>query len=396
MSEQFLHGVEVVNIDNGARPIQMVKSSVIGLVGTAPNADTEAFPLNTPVLITGNRKVAAKLGTEGTLPSAIDGVFDQAGAMVVVVRVEQAMTTDSEPVMDKAATQSNIIGGIDDTTGEWTGLSCLIASESIVHVQPRIIIAPEFSDIEAVATEMIIVADRLKGIAIVDCPQTLKVTEAIEYSKSFGDKRCYCVYPQVKVWDTVTSSEVIKPASSRVAGLIAKNDNERGFWWSPSNQTINGIIGTATPIDFKLGDSNCYANLLNENNIATIIQQDGYRLWGNRTTSADMKWTFINVVRTADLINDSLQRAHLWAVDRNITKTYIEDVVAGVNAYLRHLKSIKAILGGECWADSELNTPTELQAGKVYFDFDFTAPAPAEHITFRSHLVNDYYETIFS
>lgn len=33
--------------------------------------------------------------------------------------------------------------------------------------------------------------------------------------------------------------------------------------------------------------------------------------------------------RTADLINDSLLRAHLWAVDRNITKTYIDDVIEG-------------------------------------------------------------------
>ncbi|UDQ97814.1 phage tail sheath C-terminal domain-containing protein [Lentisphaerota bacterium WC36G] len=395
MAEQFLHGVEVVNIDDGTRPIQTVKSSVIGVVGTAPNADTEAFPLNTPVLIAGNLKQAAKLGATGTLPDAINGIFDQVGAMVVVVRVAEAMTEDAEPAIDTAKTQSNIIGGIDETTGEFTGLQCLIAAESVIAVQPRIIIAPEYSNIEAVVTEMINVATRLKGVAVVDCPQSLKPQDAITYRKLFGDKRCYCVFPHVKVWDTVNSCEAIKPASSRVAGLIAKIDNELGFWHSPSNKTINGIIGTETPIDFKLGDSNCYANLLNENFVTTIIQQDGYRLWGNRTCSNDMKWTFINVVRTADLINDSLQREHLWAVDRNITKTYVEDVTAGVNNYLRHLTTIGAILGGECWADEELNTPSELQAGKVYFDFDFTPPTPAEHITFRSHLVNDYFKNIF-
>ena len=32
--------------------------------------------------------------------------------------------------------------------------------------------------------------------------------------------------------------------------------------------------------------------------------------------------------------------------------------------------------------------------GRVYFDFDFTAPYPAEHIVFRSHLVGDYLEEI--
>ena len=41
MSEQFLHGVEVVELDYGARPISTVRSSVIGLIGTAPGAQPQ-------------------------------------------------------------------------------------------------------------------------------------------------------------------------------------------------------------------------------------------------------------------------------------------------------------------------------------------------------------------
>ncbi len=33
MSENFLHGVEVLEIDTGPRPISTVRSSVIGIVG---------------------------------------------------------------------------------------------------------------------------------------------------------------------------------------------------------------------------------------------------------------------------------------------------------------------------------------------------------------------------
>ena len=94
------------------------------------------------------------------------------------------------------------------------------------------------------------------------------------------------------------------------------------------------------------------------------------------------------------MINDSLLKAHLWAVDQNITKTYIEDVSEGVNNYLRHLQAIGAIIGGKCWADPELNTPDQITQGKVYFDFDFTPPYPAEHITFRSRMVDDYLEEL--
>jgi hypothetical protein len=397
MSEQFLHGVEVIEMQGGVRPIQTVKSSVIGLVGTAPDADATAFPLNTPVLIAGSRLEAAKLGDSGTLPSAIDGIFDQAGAMVVVIRVDENV--------DHATTVSHVIGGVDSATGQQMGLQALLAAESTLGVTPRILIAPGFTGFVTrdvndaitgapVTSEMVGIAERLRAVIIADGPNTNDI-DAIAYRDLFGSERVYVVDPWVKVWDTEANAEAIQAPSARVAGLIAKSDNERGFWWSPSNLNINGIIGVTRAIDFTLGDANARANYLNENEVATIIRKDGYRLWGNRTCAADPKWMFLSVRRTADMINDSLLRAHMWAVDRNISKTYVQDVTDGVNAYLRHLTAIGAILGGKCWADPELNTPTQVMQGKVYFDFDFTPPYPAEHITFRSHMINDYIEEVF-
>ncbi|NKD78170.1 phage tail protein, partial [Haematospirillum sp. H1815] len=44
MTETFLHGVEVLEIDAGPRPVRTVRSSVIGVVGTAPGADADRFP----------------------------------------------------------------------------------------------------------------------------------------------------------------------------------------------------------------------------------------------------------------------------------------------------------------------------------------------------------------
>lgn len=402
MAETFLHGVEVLEIDAGPRPIQTVRSSVIGIIGTAPNADTTVFPLNTPVLIAGSRREAAKLDTVGTglgtLPSAMDSIFDQAGAVIVVVRVAEE---PSEP-----DTIANIIGGVNATSGDYEGVQAFLGAESKLGVVPRILLAPGFTHqrpenpempgeylANPVVAEMIGVAERLRAVIIADGPNT--TDEAVQaYAGDFGSARVYVVDPGVLKTDS-DGNVVSKPASPCVAGLIAKSDNDRGFWWSPSNQNINGIIGTVRPVDFALGDANARANLLNEAGIATIIRQDGYRLWGNRTLASDPKWMFLSVRRTADIINDSLLRAHLWAVDRNITKTYMQDVVEGVNAYLRHLVSIGAIIGGKCWADPELNTPDQIAQGKVYFDFDFTPPFPAEHITFRSQMVNDYLTEIF-
>lgn len=388
MPEQFLHGVEVVEIDSGPRPIRTVRSSVIGLIGTALDADEEQFPFHTPILIAGKRSEAAGLGRFGSLPAAIDDIFDQTGALIVIVRVPES-GDDEGYGPEFLSLPQQMLGGVDPETGQYLGIQAFLAAESEVHVTPRILIAPEYSHHPAVANELLSVAERLRAVVIADGPN-YNDQEAIDYRQMFGSSRLYMVDPWVRVWDAEDNVEVVRPASARIAGLIAKSDAERGFWWSPSNREIRGLMGTARSVDFALGDTNARANFLNENEVATIIQKEGFRLWGNRSCSADPKWAFLSVRRTADMINESLLRAHMWAVDRNITKTYIEDVLEGVNAYLRHLRTVGAIINGQAWADPELNTPDQISQGKVYIDFDFTPPYPAEHITFRSHLVNDY------
>lgn len=470
----FLHGIEVVELSGGPRPIETSKSAVIGLVGTAPQG-----PVNVPTLIAGSRKEAVAIFGEqdgvSTIPDALDAIFDQIGAAVVVINVlsqteaaekdytfaadEDALTLDhtraissTVVVKDSAGTTtytadvdytvykgvvtkvagggldgvttikvsykytdpstltlSAVSGGVDAVTGDYTGVQALLAAESVVHLPPRLLIAPGFTCKESdtstptapafepgeknVVSDLLTVAERLRAVVIADGPNS-NDSAAKAYRNQFDSPRLFMVDPYVKVFSPVTNEETTQPASARVAGIIAKSDNKRGFWYSPSNRPVSGITGTARAIDFTMGDNNARANLLNENHVCTIIHQDGYRLWGNRTCCSDKKWMFLSVRRTADMINDALMRNHLWAVDENITASYLESVTRGVNNFLRHLKSIGAIIGGECWADPEINTPDQIQLGRVTFDFDFTPPYPAERLTFRSRLVNNYLKEI--
>lgn len=403
MSETFLHGVEVVNIDGGIRPIRTASTSVIGIVGTAPRADAAKFPLNTPVLVNGRAaaadllKAASGAEGDGTLPDAIDSIFDQASAVVVVVRVE-AEATEQE-------TLANVVGGTDAGTGQLLGAHAFLSAESVTGAKPRILIAPGFTHqrpddlvnvgqklANPIVAELTGIAEKLRATIIADGPNTTNAA-AIDAAGDHGSKRVFLVDPRVKKINAA-GAIVDAFASACVAGLIARSDNDRGYWASPSNQEIFGIVGTSRPIDFALGDATSSANLLNEANVATIVRQNGFRLWGNRTLSADAKWSFLAVVRTSDIIADSLQAAHLWAVDRGITKNYVVDVREGVNAFLRDLKAKGAILGGVCWLDPELNTAANIAAGRVYWDFDFTPTYPAERLTFRSHLVDNYVSEI--
>lgn len=384
----LVHGVEVIDIDEGTRPISTVRTSVIGLVGTAPNANAADLPLNTPVLLAGSPRTALNLvrggnaeADGGTLGEALTAIYAVTNPVIVIVRIE-------DPGAGVLAT------ALAGNALERTGVYALLNAESNTGIKPRILIAPcpdGFNygvggaiDGAPCAAALAVVAERLKAVCVIDGPD-MDSADANEAVQVIGSKRAFLVDPWVEYNDTYQAN------SPFVAALISKTDNEEGFWVSPSNHVIPGITGLSRPIDFALGDPACEADILNGFHVATIIRQGGYRLWGNRTCETeDPKWRYLSVVRTADMINESILASHLWAVDRGVTATYLESVVDGVKAYLRAKKAEGAILGGNCWADPELNTPESVQNGQVYFDFDFTPPYPAEKVTFRSHLVNDY------
>lgn len=389
-TEQFLHGIEVIQLNDGIRPIETVRSSVIGVIGTAPNADESIFPLNTPVLILGNRTKAATLGTSGTLPLAMDDIFDQVGAAVIVVRVAQGATF--------AETKANIIGSVDVATGQRLGNFALLNAKSKVGAAPKILIAPGFTHDKAVVDDLTAVANKLRAMIIADGPSTTD-DAAIAYRGQFGSKRVVIYDPAIYAFDTVSATDVMRPVSARAAGAWARSDAERGFWFSPSNFEIYGVTGLGREIDYQRGERECSANFLNEENVNTIINDQGYRLWGNHSCSSDPMWKSFKRTRVSDMINESVQMAHQWAVDANVTKNFVGEVVEGVNLYLRYLGSpaVGAIMpGAKCWADKYLNTYDQLATGNVRFDFDWCEPATAEHIVFASHWNGTLLEEAFA
>lgn len=476
MTTDFLHGVETVTVESGPRPVQTIRSAVIGLIGTAPLADVSVFPLNTPVLVN-SRGPLASLGTTGTLPDALAGIFDQFGAFVVVVRTDAGASS--------AEAMDNVIGSLANLTGVYA----FRKAESLLGLSPMILIAPTFtgsrpSSVTAavvatagagyataptvtfagggsatdkvlptghavlgtggaagtvtgividthgrnlsgsvtytftgggfttaatagavtlaagpnpVVTALLAVASVLRAHIVAEGPDTTDA-DAITYRGDWGDRRIFIVDPSVKVFnaDPQVNAYVTAPNSPRVAGLIARVDHEVGFWKSPSNEVVNGVGGLGRPVDWSMGDENSVANLLNSNQVATFIRDNGYRLWGNRTASSDPVWAFLPTSRTADMIDRSIAIAHRWAVDQNVNKTYFDDVTASVNGYLRQLKALGATLGGKCWVDPDFNTPVDLAAGHVTFSYDFTVTPTAERVTFRSSITDAYISSLFS
>ncbi|NNB51700.1 phage tail sheath subtilisin-like domain-containing protein [Pseudomonas fragi] len=374
------HGVTVALVDTGARTIALPSTSIIGLCDTfTPGLKASAKP-NDLVLLTSEREAIAAFGEDAAITRAAKAVFVRSKAVIVACGVAA--------LEDEALQTSAIIGGVL-ASGQRTGLQALLDGKSRYNAQPRLLIAPKHSATQAVATAMDALAGKLRAIAIVDGPNT--TDEAVlAYAQEFGSKRIYMVDPGVQQWDTVTSTTIDAPASAFTAGLFAWTDTEYGFWASPSNKEFVGITGTTRPIEFLDGDETCRANLLNNANITTIIRDGGYRLWGNRTLSADSKWSFVTRVRTLDIVMDAILAGHKWAVDRSITKTYVKDVTDGLEAFMRDLKNQGAVINFEVFADTELNTASQLEEGKVYWNIRFTDVPPAENPIFRVEVTNQW------
>ncbi|WP_411562072.1 phage tail sheath subtilisin-like domain-containing protein [Pseudomonas shirazensis] len=376
----FFHGVTVTNVDTGARTIALPSSSIIGLVDTFTPAPTLTAKPNDLMLITSEREAIAAFGPDAAITKACQAVFTRAKAVIVACGVAK---------LEDAAEQTSAIIGGTLADGKRTGLQALLNGKSRFNAQPRLLVTPKHSATQAVATALVALADKLRAIAIIDGPNTTDEA-VIAYAGEFGAKRAYMVDPGVQYWDTSKNATVDAPGSAYVAGLFAWTDAEYGFWASPSNKEFVGITGTGRPIEFLDGDETCRANLLNNANIATIIRDDGFRLWGNRTLSADAKWAFVTRVRTMDIVMDAILYGHKWAVDRAITATYVKDVTEGLQAFMRDLKNQGAIINFEVFADPELNTASQLEQGKVYWNIRFTDVPPAENPNFRVEVTNQW------
>lgn len=457
----FLHGVETIEIEQGSRPITVVKSAVIGLIGIAPNG-----PVNTPVLVAGDTD-AAQFGKPipgFDIPQALNAIFSQGAGTVIVVNVFDQVshtievTDEVHAVADGALKLSaapigvvtikdsggeavafvededysideygnfkvlssdiangtslkfsfkkldltkvlnaDIIGEVDGNDDR-TGTKSWDLAFNLFGFNPKILIAPGFSDDEAIASALIACADKFRAIALIDAPAGSTVSEAIagrgvsgEINFNTSSKRAFLLYPRLKAYDVATDSNIDFAYSSYMAGVIAATDNTDGFWFSPSNKEIKGIVGAERNISAGISDPTSEANRLNEVGITTIFNSfgTGIRTWGNRSAAfpaSTFPDNFISVRRTADVLQESVEQASLQFVDRPINQALIDTIRESVNAFIRILVGRGALVDGYCKFDRNKNSTEQLAAGQLVFDITFMPPTPGERITFNSFI----------
>ena len=109
------HGIQIKRESSGIRPVTTVLQSLIGLVGTAPNAKVDgAFGDGTkiryhePFYITSRQDASNDdLGTDGTLYTALNGIFRQGQAPLQMVIVPEGQAQAAVNAQELAAATFN-------------------------------------------------------------------------------------------------------------------------------------------------------------------------------------------------------------------------------------------------------------------------------------------------
>ncbi|MCD8173801.1 MAG: phage tail sheath subtilisin-like domain-containing protein [Alistipes sp.] len=404
MSADFLHGVEHVNVASSTVAINDVFTAVIGLVGTSDKGE-----LNTLTLCQ-SEDDDLRFGTKGTIPEALAAIRQQdsksGSALVFVVRV--ASDTDT-------VTGGMLVGGIDEDTGLRTGMQLFETAQTEFGYEPMIYIAPGYSALDAVKTELKRLADLNEAIAYIDLPDGMSYDDAIKSRAASGDfagmnEGVKLLYPKVLIanpdyTDTDKEDEdaepryLPRPFSAFAAGLRARIDLEEGFHVSSSNHALIGVEGLTEKLSFGLSNKSSEVNMLNANGIVTAIMVSGtgYVEWGNYTAgfpnNADPE-ALECVRRTRAVLKRAIDTAAFKFMDKSISQAQVDLVRNSVNSYYNSLVGKGRIIYGKCEYNKDSNPTSELSLGRARFRIVFTPCIPMGHIIFEHEIDMSYLSMI--
>jgi phage tail sheath protein FI len=242
--------------------------------------------------------------------------------------------------------------------------------------------------VKAVQLAMIAHCERMGDrIAILDplpdmTPQEVKRWREAE--AAYDSKFAALYYPWIKVAGS-NGRPLAVPPSGHIAGIYARNDNERGVHKAPANEVIRGALEAALQVTKGEQDT------LNPSGVNCIrsFTGRGLRVWGARTLSSDPAWRYINVRRLFNYIEKSIERGTQWVVfepnDPDLWARVRRDITAFLTGVWRDGmlfgRSPEEAFFVKC--DEELNPPDVRDRGMLFVDIGLAPVKPAEFVVFR-------------
>ena len=380
-----------------------ISGTAVVEVGTQISIDSDAVVATVKIISGGSEKVSL------TLDEDFIAERDTDGAVVVTLLTDTKVVDDTIEISYHEAdpskvTEFDIIGGIDNDTGDTYGL------ELIEHVYPRlgvlpgIIISPKYSQNTAVAAVMKAKAELINGIfkatAIVDIDTSAAkgytAAGEVKTTNNFVDTSLFVCYPKVSL------NGVQYHLSTQMAALMNQVDADNNGipYVSPSNHNLQ-CDSTVRNDGSELFITPPQAAYLNGLGIVTAINfSNGWILWGNRTSAypsnADVKDNFIPIRRMFNYISNSLILSFWSRIDNPLNRRLIESIVTSANIWLDSLTAAGAMLGARVEFLDTDNTVTGVMDGVLKFHLYMTPPPPAKEINFIQEYDTTYFANLFS
>ncbi|HEY7479121.1 MAG TPA: phage tail sheath family protein [Gemmatimonadales bacterium] len=242
--------------------------------------------------------------------------------------------------------------------------------------------------IKSVQLAMIAHCERLGDrIALIDPPPGLtpqQMKKWRERDSNYDSKYAALYYPWIRV-DGPDGSPIDVPPSGYIAGVYARNDNERGVHKAPANEVIRGAL--SPEIQITKGEQDVL-NPLGVNCIRTFVGR-GIRVWGARTLSSDPAWRYVSVRRLFNYVEESIERGTQWVVFEPNDADLWARVRRDVGAFLTGVWRDGMLFGAtpaeaffvKC--DAENNPSDVRDRGQLIIDIGMAPVKPAEFIVFR-------------
>jgi phage tail sheath protein FI len=222
------------------------------------------------------------------------------------------------------------------------------------------------------------ILDPLPGLS----PQEVKRWR--EQEMNYDSKFAALYYPWIKVAGPDGQPMAVPPCG-HIAGIYARNDNERGVHKAPANEVVRGALDPMVQITKGEQDT------LNPSGINCIraFTGQGLRVWGARTLSSDPAWRYINVRRLFNYVEKSLELGTQWIVfepnDENLWARVRRDITAFLTGAWRD-----GMLFGRApteafyvKCDAETNPPDVRDRGQLIVEIGLAPVKPAEFVVFR-------------
>lgn len=282
--------------------------------------------------------------------------------------------------------KEDIIGAVDPSTGLETGAQVIRQVKPRLGVVPGLIIAPGWSHIPEVGLALAAKAAKINGVysamALLDLDTTKarKYTDTKSVKEESGFTSPYC-YP---LWPCDRIGEYILAKSAAVAAMVQymAADNEDVPNQSPSNRLL-GVSGQCLADGTEVYLDQDQANTVNSYGVATAINENGYRLWGNYTgaypSSSDAKDIWFAVRRMFNWQGNNFIQTYFDEVDDPMNNVLVQSVVDSENIRCSAYAP-KYWAGASIEYKSDDNPKTAILAGTMKFRQHIAPYTPAQEI----------------